>query len=168
MDMAAAQVFLCAGQYDQALEQRRRALQLDPNFFLAYYFRGRAYEQKGMVPEAIAEFQRAGALYPGNLTLRMVLGHAYAVSGKKEEARKLLAELISLSKQRYVPAVYMVGIAAGLGEIDEAFHWLNQAVQDRCDYVIYLDHEPGLDNLRADPRFRALMHQTGLTPAGPH
>jgi hypothetical protein len=32
---------------------------------------------------------------------------------------------------------------------DAAFHWLNQAVEDRCDYVVYLLQEPGLDNLRS-------------------
>jgi hypothetical protein len=58
----------------------------------------------------------------------------------------------------------MVGITAGLNDKDEAFRWLDQAVEDRCDYVIYLGHEPGLDNLRADPRFREFVHRIGLMP----
>jgi len=164
MNMAAAQVFLYAGQYDRVLEQCQRALDLDSNFFLAYYFRGRAYERKGMLPQAIAEFRRAGTLFPGNPTLMMALGGVYALASDKAQARSYLAALVNLSKQRYVPAVYMVGITAGLNDKDEAFRWLDQAVEDRCDYVIYLGHEPGLDNLRADPRFREFVHRIGLMP----
>jgi eukaryotic-like serine/threonine-protein kinase len=162
MNTAAAQVFFYAGQYDRALEQCQRALELDPNFFLAYYFRGRSYERKGMFPQAIAEFRKASTLYPGNPTLMMGLGAVYALSGDKAQARSYLSALMKLSKKRYVPAVYMVGIAAGLNDKDEAFRWLDQAAEDRCDYVIYLGHEPGVDNLRADPRFQRFMDRIGL------
>jgi serine/threonine protein kinase/TolB-like protein/Tfp pilus assembly protein PilF len=162
MNMTAAQVFLYAGQYDRVLEQCQRALELDPNFFLAHYFRGRAYERKGMLPQALAEFRRASTLYPGNPTLMMALGAVYALSGDKAQARSYLSALMKLSKKRYVPAVYMVGIAAGLNDKDEAFRWLDQAAEDRCDYVIYLGREPGLDNLRADPRFQRFMNRIGL------
>jgi len=58
----------------------------------------------------------------------------------------------------------MVGIAAGLNDKDEAFRWLNRAVDDRCDYVVYLRREPGLDNLRSDPRFREALQRIGLSP----
>jgi len=162
--MAAAQVFLYAGEDDRVLEQCQRALELDPDFFLAYYFRGRAHEQMGMLAEAISDFRQARALYPASPMLMMTLGHACALAGNKTEAEKLLADLVELSSSRYVPAVYMVGIAAGLNDKDEAFRWLNRAVQDRCDYVVYLRREPGLDNLRSDPRFTQVLHQIGLTP----
>ncbi|HXJ96526.1 MAG TPA: protein kinase [Terriglobia bacterium] len=164
MGMAAAQVFLYAGENDRVLEQCRRALELNPNFFVAYYFRGRAYEQKGMLPEALADFRKAMSLYPGSPTLMMALGHASALAGDKPQAQELLADLETLSRRKYVPAVYMVGIAAGLDDKNEAFRWLNKAVQDRCDYVVYLKHEPGLDNLRSDPRFPEILRQIGLAP----
>ncbi|HEV2424839.1 MAG TPA: tetratricopeptide repeat protein [Terriglobia bacterium] len=162
MNMAAAQVYLYAGKYDRAIDLSEAALKRDPNFFLAYYFRGRAYEQKGMLSEALADFQKGSALSNGSPIMMMALGHAQGVSGNKEEARKLLDGLAKLANQKYVPAVYMVGIAAGLGDKDQAFHWLDQAVQDRCDYVVYLAYEPGLDNLRADPRFAGLTRRIGL------
>jgi len=164
MNMAAAQVFLYAGHYDRALELCQRALDLNPNFFLAYYFRGRAYERKGMLPQAIAEFQKANNLFPGNPTLMMALGGSYALMGDKAQAQSYLAGLKDLAKKRYVPAVYMMGVAAALDDRDEAFRWLNQAVEDRCDYVIYLGHEPAIDNLRADPRFHDFVHHIGLMP----
>jgi len=160
---AAAQIDWYTHRYDEALEQCRTAFELYPDFFLAHYFQGRAYEQKGMVTEAIGEFQKASTLSGGNPTMMMALGHAYAISGRKKEARELLARLVSLSKEKYVPAVYMMGIAAGLDDKDGAFHWLNQAVEDRCDYVVYLRQEPGLENLRSDPRFAEVMKGIGLS-----
>jgi len=162
MDLTAAQIFLYAGQNEGALEQCRRALERDPDFYLVYYFRGRALEQKHLLPEAIADFQKGSTLSGGSPLIAMALGHAYAISGRTQEANNLLAGLISLSKQRYVPAVYMVGVAAGLGDRSEAFRWLNQAIRDRCDYVVFLGHEPGLENLRSDERFRQAMNGAGL------
>jgi eukaryotic-like serine/threonine-protein kinase len=159
---AAAQIYLYAQRYDEALEQCRRAFELYPGFLLAHYFQGRAFEQKGRVTEAIDEYRKASILSGGSATMMMTLGHVYAVSGRTGEARKLLAQLVTLSEQKYVPAVYMMGIAAGLDDTDGAFHWLNQAVQDRCDYVVYLRQEPGLDNLRSDPRFVEVMKRIGL------
>jgi len=160
---AAAQIYMYAQRYDETLEQCRRAFELYPDFLLAHYFQGRAYEQKGMVKEAIGEFQKASTLSGGSPIMMMSLGHAYAISGRKKDAQELLAQLVSLSNEKYVPAVYMMAIAAGLGDKDGAFRWLNQAVQDRCDYVVYLRKEPGLDNLRSDPRFVEVMRRIGLT-----
>ena len=160
---AAAHIYNQAGQYDKALEQCRKALDLYPDFFLAHYVAGRAYEQKGMLPEAIAEFQKADDLSRGSATVIAALGHAYAISGKRPEAQKLLADLVSRSQQRYVPAVCMMAICVGLGDNPQALRWLKQALQDHCDYVIYLEHEPGLDSLRADPGFQDLMRQIHVT-----
>jgi tetratricopeptide (TPR) repeat protein len=164
MNMAAAQVYLYAGRYDRVLDQCQRALDLNSKFFLAYYFRGRAYERKGMLPQALAQYQTASALFPGNPTLMMALGGSYALLGDKAQAQNYLATLKNLSKRRYVPAVYMLGIAEAMDDRDEAFRWLDQAVEDRCDYVIYLGHEPGLDKLRADPRFHDFVRHIGLMP----
>ncbi len=161
---AAAQIDLYTQRYDEAFEQCRKAFELYPDFFLAHYVQGRAYEQKGMLTEATAEFQTASDLSVGSPPLMAALGHAYAISGKRAKAQQLLAKLVSLSNQEYVPAIYMMAICVGLGDKDEAFRWLNQALQDRCDYVIYLQHEPGLENLRADPRFHDVIRQIGLTP----
>jgi eukaryotic-like serine/threonine-protein kinase len=160
---AAAHIYNQAGQYDKALEECRKALDLYPDFYLAHYIQGRAYEQKGMLPEAIAEFQKANDLFPGSATVIAALGHAYATSGKRQEAEKLLADLVSRSQQKYVPAVCMMAICVGLGDNHQALQWLKQALQDRCDYVIYLPREPGLDSLRADPGFQDLMRQIHLS-----
>jgi tetratricopeptide (TPR) repeat protein len=74
--------------WDPAIEQLRSAKELDPNFWFDPCFLGRAYEQKGMLPEAIGEFQRAVELEKDNSETWSGLGHAYALSGNRTEAQK--------------------------------------------------------------------------------
>ena len=57
---------LFARRWDPAIEQLHRAIEIDPNFWFGHCFLGRAYEQKGKLPEAIVEFQRAVELEKDN------------------------------------------------------------------------------------------------------
>lgn len=150
-------------QWDPAIEQLRSAKELDPNFWFDPCFLGRAYEQKGMLPEAIAEFQRAVELEKDNSETWSSLGHAYALSGNRAEAQKILVHLQELSAHTYVAAYNVAIIYAGLGEKDQAFAWLDRAYKDRSYYLAdYLPTDARLDNLRSDPRFADLRRRVGL------
>ena len=152
--------------YDQAIEQFQKTLELDQNFPAAHNFLPAAYEQKGMYSEAIAEFKKAIALTgKSEWTLSKAgLGHVYAATGKKSEARTLLDELKQASKQEYVPANSIALIYAGLGEKDQAFAWLDKAYEQRAFQVQWIKLDPRWDSLRPDPRFLDLMRRVGLTP----
>lgn len=151
-----------ARQYDKAIERCRKTLRMDPTFFPAHIFIGLAYEQKGMYEEAVAELEKAISLSGGDLSLAG-LGHAYAVSGKRDEAQKLLNELNEQSQQRYVSPYYMAMISAGLGEHDQSFEWLDKACKDRSGWLVFIKVDPNLDGLRSDPRFTDLLLRIGLT-----
>jgi Flp pilus assembly protein TadD len=127
-----------------------------------YCFLGRAYEQKGRLPEAIATFQR-GLTLEGNTELWSGLGHAYAASGNKAEAQKVLDHLKELSTHSYVAPYNVAVIYVGLGEKDEAFAWLNRAYEERS-YILaeYLTTDARLDTLHSDPRFAELVRRIGL------
>jgi tetratricopeptide (TPR) repeat protein len=86
----------------------RYSIDLDPNYWFDYCFLGRAYEQRGRLPEAIEAFQRELAL-EGNTELWSGLGHAYALPGKRAEAQKVLDHLKELSAHSYV-APYNVAV----------------------------------------------------------
>ena len=155
-------VFVFAHQWDKAIEQLRYAIDLDPNYWFDFCFLGRAYEQKGKLPEAIDTFKRGLAL-EGNTELWSGLGHAYAVEGNKADAQKTLDHLKGLSTQRYVAPYNVAVIYAGLGEKDEAFNWLNRAYDDRSyTLAVYLNTDSRLDNLRSDPRFDELRRRIAL------
>src|SRR5262249_24217973 len=74
-----------SGKYDEAIAEELKAIELDPNFPTAHNLLGRVYEEQRDYDRALAEFQRTGA--------RASAGHAYAVSGRAGEARKILADL---------------------------------------------------------------------------
>ncbi len=151
-------------QYDQAIEQCRKTMELDPNLYLTDYILGIALEQKKDYPKAIFELQRGVSLSKTSPIMLMALGHAQAVSGNAAEVRKSLEELKKLSKQRYVPAVYLAAVYTGLGDKDRAFEWLEKAVDERSDQLINLNVEPMADSLRSDPRYKELIHRIGLPP----
>ncbi len=87
------------------------------------------------------------------------LANAYARSGNKAEAEKLLADLISESKNQYVSPYYFAVVYVGLGEPERAIDWLEKAFGDRPNGLVFLKVEPELDNLRSNPRFVALQRK---------
>ncbi|HEY6120111.1 MAG TPA: winged helix-turn-helix domain-containing protein [Pyrinomonadaceae bacterium] len=153
-----------ARDYDKAIEQFQKTLELDQTFPAAHNFLPAAYEQKGMYSEAIAEFEKSILLTGGSeQTLsRAGLGHLYAVTGKKVEARTMLDGLKRASEQEYVPANSIAMIYAGLGEKDAAFAWLDKAYEQRAFQLQWIKIEPRWDNLRSDPRFADLLRRIGL------
>jgi len=154
--------FYYARQYDQAIEQYQRTLEMDANFANARLRLGEAYEQKGMYEEAITEYQKAVTLSRWNQRMVGSLGHAYAVSQKKDEARKVAEEMKENSKVRYISPISIAIIYIGLGEKDEALGWLEKGYEERESGMML--RNPQFDSLRSDPRFDNLVRKIGLTP----
>jgi Flp pilus assembly protein TadD len=121
-----------------------------------------AYREKKMYPQAIEILDRARQQSNNNPALLAQFGHALAISGNKDGARRALAELQSMAQHQYVPSLYFAGIYVGLGEKDEAFKWLEKAYQERHDRLVYLGVDPMADPLRSDARFHELMKKVGL------
>jgi TolB-like protein/Tfp pilus assembly protein PilF/tRNA A-37 threonylcarbamoyl transferase component Bud32 len=158
--------FYLSRNYEQAIDQFQKTLELDANFPPPHTYLPAAYEQKGMFEEAIAGFQRALTVTKGadKILAMASLGHVYAVSGRKTEVRKILAELQRLSEHSYVPAHDMALVYAGLGQKDNAFAWLDKAYEEHSFNLSHLKVEPRFDPLRSDPRFADLLRRIGLPP----
>jgi DNA-binding SARP family transcriptional activator len=150
-------------EYDRAIDEYRKALELDQNFVYTHWKLGLAYEQKAMHGEAIAEFRKAVALSGGSPQALVLLGHACAASGKREEALKVLDELGELSKHRYVSSYRVAAVHLALGDRARTFEWLERAYRERDSWLVWLNVDPVLDGLRADRRFRDLVRRVGLT-----
>jgi tetratricopeptide (TPR) repeat protein len=123
---------------------------------------GLAYEQKGMYAEAIDQFEQ-GVKLSGSPLMLSLLGHAYAASGKKADAQRILADL-DQQKQRYVSPYTIATIYAGLGDKDQAFRLLEKAFEERDIWLMNLKVDPVLIGLRSDYRFRDLLKRIGLVP----
>lgn len=158
------QAFYFARQYDRAIEESRKAIEVEPNFLQTHYHLGQSLLQKGMYGEAIAELQKMRERCGGIEFCTMALGHAYAVAGNRAEAMKSLADLKSRAATgKYVPAIYFTAIYTGLGDTSQAMQWLQKAYDERTEYLIFLNVEPMADPLRSDPKFKDLLRRLGLS-----
>ncbi len=151
-----------ARDYDRALIQTHKVLDMDANFGFAHWHAGKTYLQKGMYIEAVASLRQALNLIGGTPPFISFLGHAYARSGKQREARQMLTQLLRLSNKQYVSSYFLAIIHLGLGELDEAFAWLEQAFEERSGFLAFIGVEPMFDDLRGDARFADLLRRVGL------
>jgi TolB-like protein/Tfp pilus assembly protein PilF/predicted Ser/Thr protein kinase len=164
-NLAVGWVFYYARQYDHALEQCRKVLDLDPHFVSAHECLASTYLAKGAYDQALTEYQDLASSSQNDPVRLAGLGCANALAGKKLQARKIIAQLDAASKSQYV-APYFVGVVhASLGEKDQAFSWLGKAFAERDSYLVRLKVEPGLDSLRSDPRFEKLLLRMNLKPS---
>jgi len=157
-----AEAYYYAHDFDATIAQAKLTLEQSPNFLLGEFWLASAYREKKMYPEALQHFRTACSLAPGNPALLTVLGHALAVSGDVAGARTVLGQLQGLSHQRYVPSLYVAVVYIGLNDTNNAFLYLNRAIAEHNDRLIYLAVEPLTDPLRADPRFQALLARIHL------
>src|SRR5690606_38822132 len=150
-----------ARRYDEAVAEGENAVAMDPTFPVNRYRLGLAYQAKGLHDRAIAEFEamRPSASDPLGWT---ALAHAYAVIGRTREAEALLETLLALRGERYVSAVFLAEIEAGLGRTERALDWLERAMDERPTILLSLRVNPKFDRLRAEPRFREIERRIGI------
>jgi TolB-like protein/Tfp pilus assembly protein PilF len=151
-----------AGRDDEAIDQTRKALLLDPNFAEAHLLLARIFQHKRAFGESAVEFQKALELSEGDSNEMAAQAQGFAASGKTAEARKILSELKERSQQTYVQPVWIAVILSALGEKEEAFQWFQKGYEDRSGWLIYLKVDPLFDNVRSDPRFVELAQRVGL------
>lgn len=156
-------IYYLSGKNDEAIDQCRKILELDPSSFPARRYLGLAYEAKGMHAEAIAEFQ-TGVKLSGSPLMLALLGHAYAVAGKKAEAQQVLNDLQELREQRYVSPYTLAAIYAGLGDYEQVFKWLETAVETRDIWLMNLKVDPVFAKLRSERKFTDILARIRLRP----
>jgi tetratricopeptide (TPR) repeat protein len=149
-------------QPNLAVAEAQEALKLDQHFILAFGELGTAYLQKGMPGEAIQALNTAVEGSRGHPRARSILGCAYVAAGQRDKARAELKTL--LTDRRFGSAFAMARIHAALGEPDEAFKFLHEALDERDSAMIWVKIDPTLDNLHSDPRFVALLREMRLPP----
>ncbi|HEX8139186.1 MAG TPA: winged helix-turn-helix domain-containing protein [Pyrinomonadaceae bacterium] len=145
-----------ARRYREAVAQLRKTLEVERDFIPALYLLGMAYEQTGDTRAAVAVLERARALSGGKLNnVLSALGHAYATSGRRGEARQVLGLL--MEGEHRMP--YDVALLfASLGEKQEALRWLRKAQEkDKVgiETIHLLRSDPRLDALRSDAEFQS-------------
>ncbi len=139
-------------RYEMAIEECQKAFELDPDNWAGLLVLGDVLTETGRYEEAITAHQKiARSLWP--------LGRTYALAGRMDEARKILAEL----KAKKVTPMRAFGLAVlytALGEKDEAFRWL--AYEQHHAWVAWVRVLPWFEPLWDDPRFKNVLQRMNL------
>jgi len=153
-DLGVAYYF--AGRYPEGIAQLRKALDLDPNSYYLHYNLGEVLEVSGDLPGAISEYEKSVALDNDPYPLAL-LGHAQALNGNGDAARKILQQLAASS--RYAPD-YSVGLVyLGLGDKNRAMDWFEKSFAKRQPDMNTIRFDPLLKPLHGDPRFEQLAEK---------
>jgi len=164
IDTSAGWVAYFARENDVAIQQCKRALDLEPNAANPHDCLGSAYVLKGMYQEAIHECRTAMALSAQDPDRAVCLGRAYAAAGKREESRKVLQDMQGEDHQHHTPPYFLGVLYAAVDENDQAFASLEKGCRERDPYLAWLKVSPAVDPLRSDPRFQGLLEQLGFPP----
>ncbi|MEY2548408.1 MAG: hypothetical protein QOD64_990 [Verrucomicrobiota bacterium] len=148
---------MIARRYDEAIAQLRKTLVLDGNFAYARWNLGEALYFKGDLGAAIAEYEKAAAL-DDDPEILALLGRAYAESGQKEKALKILEKLKAAEQQRFVRNYLYTIIYTGLGDKATAIDYLEKARDGgETPDTTWLKVDPLFDPLRNESRFQELV-----------
>jgi tetratricopeptide (TPR) repeat protein len=151
------------GEPEKALSAWKRALELAPDYYRTHLHIGNHLCGTGVYQEALASLERARALSPGDSHIAADIGYCHAISGRPDEARKLLRELEEQSEVRYISPLAPALIRVGLGEKEEALEALERAYQVRALLLTSIRIDPRYRPLRSDPRFVDLLRRIGLS-----
>ncbi len=150
-------------RHNDAIRECANVLDLDPGFWVAWYYLGVSQEALGGPDDAMPSLKKAVHLSAEGPVACASLGHALARSGKKEEAERVLSALQRRSESGYIPPYAMALVCCGLGRNSDALAWLEQALEERSPAIaLWLKGEPQLDLLRSDIRFQRILQSAGL------
>ena len=168
INMNAGWTYFTAGLLNEALDQVRKMIDIERDFYGAYWLRGAIYLAEGDYERAIDELRR-GVSLGGHHLVVADLGSAYALAGRKEEAESVLNEFLEKRQHEYVSAICIARVYCRLGEIDKTIEWLEKAFEERTGEMIFLEGEiegaakdDPLIELRNHPRVSAIFQKMNL------
>ncbi len=151
-----------ARRYDRALAEAQTALGMDPSLGDLHNLLARVYLRSGRFDHAIKESREHVRLFERSPHSLGSLGYAYGFAGRAQEAKAVLEELKRRQRKEYVSPISFAQVFIGLGDIDQAFEWLDRTLDERNRAVLFLKQDPMYDPLRSDPRFDDLLRRIGF------
>jgi eukaryotic-like serine/threonine-protein kinase len=148
-----------ARRYPEAVEQARKALDLDPKYFLAHLQLALTYMAQGKSREAITAAKNAREDEPLADWPTAVLGMAYAADGQRVEAEKVLTEMNQKASRGWVPSFAFAEIYADLRDKLKTLDALEKSYEERAWFLTWLDTAPEFDFIRSEPRFQTLLRR---------
>ncbi len=167
-NLYAGWIYLLADRPDRALKQVAQMIEIEPRFHGAYWLKGGVFLGQEKYEEAVDALEKSMAL-GGTPIVKSSLGCAYGLGGNRDEALRVLNELLETREGQYTTALNIARVYNGIGEIDSACEWLERSVEERNGEVVFLNvgTKSGTGNvwrktLRTDPRYQDILRRIGL------
>ncbi|MGK2860399.1 MAG: adenylate/guanylate cyclase domain-containing protein [Chitinophagaceae bacterium] len=156
-----ARIYHFRNETGKAIAQIKKTLELDPNYAEAYFTEGMAYYKEKNFQKAVSVLEKAVELSGRRPVMLAVLGASFGKIGKKEEMKKLQAELESppVTNDKLYASSF---IKSSLGQYDEAFAILEKLLADRYGIMIYMKVEKNFFGGTDNPRFQKMIDKMGF------
>jgi tetratricopeptide (TPR) repeat protein len=153
-----------ARNYEMALDQFKKTIDLDPTFASAHDNLGLMYRDMGKYDLWLEESKKAASL--ANDKERLGIFEEAAKIYTKSGNRAALARVIELKKQlaikQYVDPAEIAFDYAELGDRQQTFIWLKKAYAEKSDFVTLIKSSKSMDKFRSDPEYKDLVKRMGL------
>jgi eukaryotic-like serine/threonine-protein kinase len=157
-----ANAYVNARNYDLAIAQYQKALDLHPNDSTLLYHLGWAYAYTHAYDKGIEAIEKSLAIEGGDPQLSPDLAYIDALIGKKDESRRILGRVLDLARTHQVSPGLIAMMYIGLNEREQALTWLEKAYRQHSPMMAWLKADPRFDGIRQEPRFQELMRRVGL------
>jgi serine/threonine-protein kinase len=155
-------------KYEEAEEQARLTIDIEPNHFTAHWVLGLTLAAREKFPASLAALQNAATVSSNRPFVLADLGRVNALAGNKNEARDLLDGFEAAAADSYISPVNRAKIHLGLGEVDKVFEWLEKGLEERSVRMPYFMIDPNCDQIRGDERFQKILEQMGIKGGNPN
>src|SRR5262249_50950851 len=151
-------------QYDLAVEQFKKVIEMDPNFASAHDKLAFTSLQMGRYELWLDEWKKAAALNNDKEEAAIAdeVAKVYGQSGYHAALVKRVELYKQLAKRRYVDPGYIGYQYAKLEDKDQAFAWLEKAYAEKAGSIQFIKTAQAMDSLRPDPRYTDLLKRMGL------
>jgi adenylate cyclase len=149
-------VYYFARQFDDAVKQARRTLELNPASAEACSYLGLSFLAQRRTAEGIEQLQAAVEYSKADPVMLAQLAYAQAEAGRFPVAEAILRQIESQDTQAPQPAYHIALARLALGNVNEAFRWLEYAYQQCSHWMLLMQLDPRVDILRGTRRFDQL------------
>jgi tetratricopeptide (TPR) repeat protein len=160
--MGVVQAYFFSEQYDTAIDECRRYLEMNPNFVVAQDYLVHLHVQNGMFEKATEDARRLVDISERKAEAAAHLAYVSAASGKTREAKKLFEASMTDSKLGYSNPTIFIVVYSILGDQDSAFLWAEKALEAGKIAFPSLRFSPDLRRFRTDPRYNLLLAKARL------
>ena len=143
----------------RAVEQLERTLEMDQNFDYTHWWLGLSYLSVGDPDRGLAHLRQAAQLSPDSPKILGAFGYGLAVTGHVDEAREVLARMLEASESGWFPPYDIAMVYVGLAEADDAFNWLEKALEAHDNWIAWVNAQPAFASLRHLPRYEELLNR---------